>query len=111
MRKNHIIAGLIVFGIGLFLAYLNSAIVAEFVKGMAQPVFILIGLFFLAATVFGKKEFIKFNAAPGVLFLCIGLYGLYDEYYATLDFFSGFLPVFLIVAGVISLVYGVKKLT
>lgn len=111
MRKGHIIGGLIVFGIGLFLLYLNSAVVAEFIKGIMQPILILLGLLCLTAAIFAENEFKKINAAAAVIFLVIGLFGLYDEYYAVLDFFSGFIPVFLIVCGMISLVYGFKKLT
>ena len=111
MRKGHIIGGLVVFGIGLFLLYLNSAVVAEFMKGIVQPTLILLGLLCLAAAIFGRNDFKKINAVAAVIFLVIGLYGLYDEYYAVLDFFSGFIPIFLIVGGMISLVCGIKKLT
>jgi len=111
MRKGHIIGGLVVFAIGLFLLYLNSAVVAEFMKGIVQPTLILLGLLCLAAAIFGRNDFKKINAVAAVIFLVIGLYGLYDEYYAVLDFFSGFIPIFLIVGGMISLVCGIKKLT
>ena len=111
MRKNHIIGGLIVFGSGLFLLYLNSAIVANFMKGLAQPIFLLLGALFLAAALFGKKEFKKIHAAAGAILTVIGLYGLYDEWYSTLDFITGVSPIILIVAGVISLVYGIRKVS
>ncbi len=108
MRKGQIIGGLTVFGIGLFLLYLNSAIVAEFIKGIVQPIFILLGLLCLAAAIFAGNDFKKINAVAAVLFLAVGLYGLWDEYYAVLDFVSGFTPVFFIVCGTISLDYGIK---
>jgi ABC-type proline/glycine betaine transport system permease subunit len=108
MRKGHIIGGLTVFGIGLFLLYLNSAIVAEFIKGLVQPVLILLGLICLAAAIFARNDFKKINGVAAVIFLAVGLYGLWDEYYAVLDFVSGFTPVLFIVCGTISLVYGVK---
>ncbi len=108
MRKGHIILGLTVFGIGLFLLYLNSAIVAEFIKGLVQPVLILLGLLCLAAALFARDDFKKINAVAAVLFLAVGIYGLWDEYYAVLDFVSGLTPLLFLVCGTICLVYGIK---
>ncbi|HUV49755.1 MAG TPA: hypothetical protein VMW78_01870 [Anaerolineae bacterium] len=110
MRKAHIIGGQIVFGLGLFLLYLNSTFVVEFIKGAIQPIIILLGLLCLAVGVLGKTGFKKINLAAAAIFLILGLYGLYDEYYAVADFFNGFFPVLLIIAGVISIVHGIKKL-
>jgi len=110
MRKAHIISGLIVFGTGLFLAYFYSAMVVEFIKGAIQPVIILLGFISLASAFLGKKKFRTINSIIAGLLLAVGFYGLYDEYYAVLDFFYGFLPIFLVGAGIVSLTYGVMKL-
>lgn len=109
MRIGHIIGGQIVFAIGLFLLYLNSAIVAGFMKGLAQPILLLLGIFFVVAAIFGKEVFRKINAVVGVLFMGVGAYGLYDEWYPTLDFITGGSPIFFIVAGVILLACGVAR--
>ncbi|MBF0234328.1 MAG: hypothetical protein HQK65_15010 [Desulfamplus sp.] len=110
MRKAHIIGGLIVFGTGLFLAYLNSAMVVEFIKGAIQPITIILGFVALASALLGKKIYRTINSVLAGLFLVVGFYGMYDEYYAVLDFFYGFFPIFLVGAGSISLVYGIMKL-
>jgi hypothetical protein len=44
------------------------------------------------------------------LLLILGLYGLFDEYYAVIDFFYGLMPPLLVCVGIISIVYGVKRL-
>lgn len=114
MRKGHIISGLIIFSLGLFFVYLNSVLVVTLIKGAVQPLFILIGLALLAAAVFAKKEYRTVNSILAAIFLLIGFYGIFaggDEYYATLDFFNGFLPILLIGAGAASLVHGIKELT
>lgn len=114
MRKGHIAAGLIIFSLGLFFTYLNSVLVVGLIKGALQPLFILIGLVFLSAAFFAKKEYRTVNSILASIFLLIGLYGIFaggDEYYATLDFFNGFLPILLIGAGAASLIHGIKELT
>ncbi len=111
MRKNHIIGGLIVFGLGLFLVYLYSPYIVEFIKGAVQPALVLFGLVALAAGIFGSKTFKKINFIVAAIFLFIGLYGLYDEYYAVVDFFNGILPPLLIVLGLVSVVHGIRNLT
>ena len=111
MRKGHIIGGLVVFGCGVFLLYLNSAYTVEFIKGALQPIIILIGLIALAAAVLGPTAFRKVNYIVAVVFLFLGLYGLYDEYYVVVDFVLGLLPILLIAVGVVSAVYGVKRLS
>lgn len=111
MRKNHIIGGVIVYGVGLFLVYLYRPYVIEFVKGAIQPVLVLFGLVAMGACIFGNKDFRKFNLIVSIVLLFMGLYGLYDEYYAVVDFFNGLLPVLLVVAGLLAVVHGIKKLT
>ncbi|MFH1489792.1 MAG: hypothetical protein ABII06_12900 [Pseudomonadota bacterium] len=111
MRKNHVIGGLIVFCVGLFLLYFYSPYVVEVLKGALQPALILIGLVAMAGAVLGKKEFKKMNLLAAVLFLLLGLYGFYDEYYAVIDFFYGMMPPLLVVAGLVAIFQGIKKLT
>ena len=111
MRRNHVIGGLVVFGVGLFLLYLFSPYVVEFFKGSLQPVLIVIGLTALAGAILGNNEFKRINLILAVLFLLLGLYGLYDEYYAVMDFFSGMLPPLLVIAGLVSIFHGIKKLS
>lgn len=110
LRKGHAISGCIIFGIGLFFCYVNSVYVVEFFKGLVQPLTILIGLTALAAAILGKKQFAKFNYGVAIVSLIVGSYGLYDEYYAVLDFFYGFMPLALLFGGIVAVVHGVKKL-
>ena len=111
MRKNHIIGGLIVFGVGLFLLYLYSPYVVELIKGAMQPILIVIGLVATAAAILGNRDFKKMNTIVAAIFLFLGLYGLYDEYYAVMDFFNGLFPLLLIVVGLVSVFHGIKRLT
>ncbi len=111
MRKNHIIGGVVVFSAGLFLLYHYSPYVVELIKGAIQPLLIAIGLVALTAGILGNRELRKANFIMAALLLILGLYGLYDEYYAVIDFFYGVMPPLLVVGGIVSIVYGVKKLT
>ncbi len=111
MRKNHIIGGLIVFGAGLFLLYLYSAYVGELIKGAIQPMLIVIGLVAMAAAILGDGGFKKTNFVVAAIFLFLGLYGLYEEYYAVMDFFNGLFPPLLIGVGIVSIFHGIKTLT
>jgi hypothetical protein len=110
MRKNHIIGGLIVFGAGLFLLYLYSPYVGELIKGAIQPMLIVIGLVAMAAAILGDEGFKKPNFAVAAIFLFLGLYGLYEEYYAVMDFFNGLFPPLFIVVGLVCILHGIKKL-
>ncbi len=111
MRKNHVVGGLIVFGTGLFLVYYFSPYVVELIKGAIQPIFILIGLVALGAAILGKKSFRQMNSVVAAIFLILGGYGFYDEYYAVMDFFHGLLPLLFMVTGITLVIYGIKKLT
>lgn len=110
MRKNHVIGGVVVFSAGLFLCYHYSPYVVEVIKGAMQPVLILAGLVALSAGILGNRELRKANLVMASLLLILGLYGLFDEYYAVIDFFYGLMPPLLVCAGILSIVYGVKKL-
>ena len=110
MRLSHIIGGQILFGVGIFLFYLNSAVAVEIFKGGIQPVIILLGLLAFTATIFGKKSSRKINAFLAGILMILGIYGLYDEYYAVIDFFHGIIPLFLFATGIIAVIYGIKQL-
>ena len=110
IRPKHVAGGLVIFGLGLFLTLLNSLYVVEFTKGLAQPIFLLIGLTSLAAALFNTpKALRKINLGVGVVFTAIGCYGVYDEYYATMDFLRGILPLLLIGGGVVVLLHGLTQ--
>ena len=110
-RPKHIIGGVIVLGMGLFLALNNMLYVVEFIKGVAQPVLIIIGLIALCAGLFkSKNSFRKLNLLLGPLFLGLGIYGFYDEYYATMDFINGIMPILLVVIGLGALIHGIKQI-
>lgn len=111
MRRNHIVGGLIVFSVGLFLLYYLSPYVVEVLKGAMTPALIAIGLTAMGAAILGNKDFKKMNLLVAVVFLLLGLYGLYDEYYAVMDFLYGMMPPLLVIAGLVSVFHGVKKLT
>ena len=82
----------------------------ELIKGAVNPILILVGLVAMAAAILGEKESKKMNIIVAVVFLFLGLYGLYEEYYAVMDFFHGLFPPLLIVAGLVSITHGIKKL-
>ena len=111
VRKGHFIGGLITFHLGLVLTIYYRAHVLELLKGALQPVFIIIGLIALSSVIFDRTLFKKTNLVLGALFLIIGLYGFYEEYHTVKDFISGVMPPFLIIVGIISLAYGIRKLT
>lgn len=111
MRKGHFVGGLVTFLIGLVLTFLYRAHVMEWLKGAIQPIFILIGLTALSSVIFGRTSLKKTNLVLGVVFLVVGLYGFYEEYHTVKDFISGLMPPFLIIVGLISLAYGIRKLT
>jgi hypothetical protein len=110
MRVKHIIGGLVVFSVGLFLCYLNSALVVEFIKGALQPILILVAIWAAAGSMFGNTRLKTVTGIIAALCFLIGIYGLYDEYYTVLDFFTGLLPLLLILGGVVSVTYGIKML-
>ncbi|KPA19041.1 magnetosome protein MamI-2 [Candidatus Magnetomorum sp. HK-1] len=109
MRKEHIIGGLVTFGIGLFLAYAYSVYVVEFIKGAIQPVTIILGLLALAAAIFHNNAFRKINYGVAAIFLIVGFYGLYDEYYAVMDLLYGIFPIALFAGGITAVVHGIQS--
>ncbi|HIJ79404.1 MAG: hypothetical protein OEY01_10630 [Desulfobulbaceae bacterium] len=111
MRPTHIVAGVAVFCSGLFFGLKNSLYVLEFVSGGLQPLFIVIGLTAaVAAVINGPHSLRGLNIGLAVVFTVLGCFGLYDEFYTTMDFLHGFLPLFLIMAGLFSFVHGLTSL-
>ncbi len=103
--------GLFIFGLGLFMMLFNILYVIEFIKGALQPLFVLIGITAALAAFFDSiNSFRKINIIIAAVFLVLGGYGFYDEYYATMDFINGILPPALIVGGLASLVHGISHL-
>lgn len=111
MRKNHIIGGSGVFALGLLLLYFFGPYTIEFLKGALQPVLILIGLVAAAAVFMGNEEFRKVNIFVAVIFLFLGFYGLYDEYYAVIDLICGIFPPLFIAIGLVAVIHGIGKLS
>ncbi|VEN74099.1 Magnetosome protein MamI-2 [Candidatus Desulfarcum epimagneticum] len=110
-RPRHIIGGVVVFAAGLFLGLNNMLYVVEFIKGALQPVFIIMGLTAAAAIFLNKENSLRWlNAVIALVFLPLGVYGVYDEYYATMDFINGFLPILLVVVGLVALAHGIKQI-
>jgi hypothetical protein len=110
-RPNHIIGGLLIFAIGLFIGLMNILYVVEFIKGGLQPLFIIIGLAAATAAIFHSQKSIRpLNIVVAVLFIFLGAFGVYDEYFATMDFLNGILPLALIFGGLASLIHGIKRL-
>jgi len=111
MRPNHIVAGTLVFCAGLFFTLKNSLYVLEFIKGGLHPLFLLIGLTAAVAAFLGGSRSVRgLNISLAVIFTALGGFGLYDEFYTTMDFIHGFLPLFLIVAGLFSFIHGITNL-
>jgi MHS family proline/betaine transporter-like MFS transporter len=108
MRRRHIIGGLIIFCTGLLLLYRNSAVVLEVFKGSVQTILLLLGFAVLVVAVFGKKHLRTINYAASGALLGIVIYGLYDEYYAVIDFLSGVVPLLLIITGMVCIAHGFK---
>ena len=110
IRTGHLTFGLVLFASGLILALANGVLVIEFIKGAMQPVTLLAAMVALLAAFLGRREFRSFNAMTAGLLLVVGGWGLYDEFYAVLDFVNGFLPLFLTGAGAVAVTAGIRKL-
>ena len=107
IRLPHIIGGIAVFSLGIFLFFMNSAVVIETLKGSTPLLFIVLGLTAFVAVFTGNKDFKWFNGFLGAILTFLGLYGLYDAYYAVLDFLRGFYPLLFLVIGFIAAVSSV----
>lgn len=108
-RWPHLLGGVIALGLGIFGLYDEYFTVIEFFKGAVQPLLSFAGLIAILAGILGTKRRIG-QVVLGLVLLGVGIYGFFDEYYATLDFFKGSVPVALLIAGTMSVVAGVKLL-
>ncbi len=109
MRKWHVLGGAMALGLGVYGVYDEYFVVVEFIKGCTQPVLVLAGLSALLAGVLAAKLKTA-HVVVGLLLLGVGVYGFFDEYYATLDFFKGVVPPLLLIIGMVQVVAGVKQL-
>jgi UDP-N-acetylmuramyl pentapeptide phosphotransferase/UDP-N-acetylglucosamine-1-phosphate transferase len=105
----HVVCGVIALTLGLYGIYDEYFAVVEFIKGFIQPLLSVIGLVMIMAGLLTYKPKLP-HVAIGLVLLGIGIYGFFDEYYATLDFFKGAIPPILLLFGMVSVVAGIKKL-
>jgi len=109
MSPLHIIGGALALGLGVFGIYDEYFVVVEFLKGALQPILWLAGLLIIMSGLLsGKTKPVVI--AIGLLLLGVGIYGFFDEYYATLDFFKGAVPIGLLLIGSVAVVSGVRHL-
>lgn len=108
-RWPHIIGGVLALGLGVYGVYDEYFTVIEFIKGAVQPVLAFVGVVALLAGILSVKVKAS-HVVLGLVLLGVGIYGFFDEYYATLDFFKGSVPIALLIAGALSVVSGVKLL-
>jgi len=109
VKIRHIVIGMTALGLGIYGVYDEYFVVIEFLKGVIQPVAFLIGLIAILAGLLARKVKLG-HVIIGVGLVALGIYGFYDEYYATLDFFKGAVPPLLLILGTVSVVAGVKQL-
>jgi len=111
MRWRHILAGLTLFGMGLFCTYMFSPLAVQCVKGAAQPIMLMLGLLSGLSALLGRTRWRKSHGAAAILLLGVGGYGIYDEYLATKDFLLGFLPLAAAGLGCLAIGRGLRRLT
>lgn len=109
MKIGHIIAGVIAVSLGIYGVFDEYFVVVEFIKGSIQPLLFLAGVLGILAGILTNK-FKTSLVVFGLLFTGLGVYGFMDEYYATLDFFKGAIPPFLLVLGMVAVVGGIRQL-
>jgi hypothetical protein len=109
MRTSLVIGGAIVMGLGLYGIYDEYFVFVEFVKGSMQPATAFAGLIAIMAGMFGKGRKLS-HVVVGLVLLGVGVYGYFDEYFAVLDFVKGAVPPLLLLAGIVAVVSGVKRL-
>ena len=109
MRGWHVLGGIVALSVGIFGIYDEYFTVVEFLKGVLQPLFALIGLVAILAGLLTAKPKMG-HVAFGLVLLGLGIYGFFDEYYAVLDFFKGSMPLLLLLVGMVAVVSGVKHL-
>ena len=94
-RLPHILGGAAALGLGVYGIYDEYFVVIEFLQGFLQPLLALVGIVSMLAGILGSRTR-PGHIVCGLLLLGVGLYGFFDEYYATLDFFKGAVPVALL---------------
>jgi len=110
MRVPYLIGGAIALGLGVYGIYDEYFTVVEFLKGVMQPLFVLVGFIAILAGLLSRKT--RFgHVAFGIVLLGLGVYGFFDEYYAALDFFKGSVPLAMLVIGMTAVVAGVRKVS
>jgi hypothetical protein len=109
MRSWSVIGGMLALGLGIFGIYDEYFTVIEFLKGAIQPITALLGLVSILAGLLTAKPKIG-HVVFGVAMVALGTYGFFDEYYATLDFFKGSVPLLMLLIGMVAVVSGVKQL-
>jgi len=108
-RWPHLLGGAVALGLGLYGVYDEYFTVIEFLKGSLQPLLMFGGIVAVLAGILGEKHR-PLHIIGGLVLVGIGIYGFFDEYYATLDFFKGAVPVALLLVGSVSVISGVKLL-
>ncbi|MBF0205487.1 MAG: hypothetical protein HQK53_01225 [Oligoflexia bacterium] len=95
---------------GVYGAYDEIFNVVDLIKGAVQPLTFLVA--FLLIFIGLQKEGIFKNIllGSGVVVLVIGMYGLYDEWYAFIDMMKGVFPIFCLGFGALFLITGINKL-
>jgi len=110
MRILFLVGGAIALGLGIFGVFDEYFTVVEFIKGFMQPLLVIVGLVAILAGLLGVKLRIG-HIVFGVVLLGLGIYGFFDEYYASLDFLKGSVPLAMLLVGITAVVAGVRKLT
>lgn len=108
-QQFHTGFGVAMLVLGLYGVYDQLYNVIDFATGVVNVVLLLLGLIILVSGVL-KGGMSKVVAGVGCVLAVIGLYGLYDEWSATVDVFRGLSPLVLILFGVVSLVSGIRVL-
>ncbi len=108
-RWPHILGGIFSLGLGIYGAFDEYFTVVEFIKGVVQPVLAFSGIVAIMAGILSTKVHFG-HVVIGLVLLGVGIYGFFDEYYATLDLIKGSVPIALLFVGSLSVVSGVKML-
>ncbi len=109
MRGWHVLGGAVALGLGIYGVYDEYFTVVEFLKGSLQPILAFAGLVAILSGLLSYKPKVG-HVVSGLVLLGLGVYGFFDEYFAVLDFFKGSVPLVLLLAGMVSVVAGVKHL-
>jgi hypothetical protein len=109
MKTWHVLGGALALGLGILGVFDEYFVVVEFIKGSIQPLLALVGMTAIFASLLSRRPRM-IHLVFGLAALGVGIYGFFDEYYATLDFFKGAVPLALLFLGTVSVVAGVKQM-